>query len=191
MMAFCEPDLRPTLCAYSDCKATGLAFLWKMDAPRDGYGATGLLAIQEPSGQARAYRVGSLELSEVEYPCDCTMISAFAHVTRPAPDVVVVAYFAQTRQARLCNDANSTSTWLLDEAAQPVMAIVTTVEETSPHAVELRRSGDEVRVRVPTICEATMTWHDLKEAANGEAELRSSRIERRPPASVQVSSPKR
>jgi len=183
MQAFCEPELHPTLCAYADCALPHVAFTWKLSAPRDGYGALGLLIIEEPRGQARAYRVESIQLSEQEFPCNCMAGDEFARVTRPAPDVVIVAYHAQSRPGRMCSDAYSTSTWLLDETARPVASILTGVEDTDPNAIEVRRSADEVRVRVPRVCEASIAWSELREAASREAEQRSNKTKRTPPAS--------
>ena len=168
--AFCEPELQPSLCAYTDCTVPGVAFTWKPVPPREGHGATGLLVIEEKTGQARAYAVEQLELWEPEFACNCMGGSEFARVTRPEPDIVVVAYLAETRPARMCNEASSTSTWFLDEALHPVAVIKTEGVDTGPTAVEIRRSNDQIHVRVPGRCEAVVTWSELKAAASAEAE---------------------
>lgn len=172
--AFCEPELLPDLCAYADCTVPGLAFAWKPESARDDHGATGLLIVEEPTGQAAAYKVGNLELWEPELRCGCMSGSEFTRVTRPAPNVVVVAYFAQTRPRQMCNELYSTSTWLLDESAQPVAAVFTAEPDTGPTAIEVRRSDDEVRVRNPQGCVARVSWSELTEAALREVEQRSS-----------------
>lgn len=167
--AFCEPELRPTLCAYADCSVPGFAFAWQLAKPRDGDGATGLLVIEDTTGEARAYRVGELELWEPEFACGCMAASEFARVTRPQPDVVVVAYFAQTRPGRMCAEAYSTSTWFLDEMLHPVATVVS-YENTGPTAVEVQRSEERVLVRIQGRCEAVVAWPELEAAANAEAQ---------------------
>lgn len=169
LAAFCEPELREGLCAYTDCATPGLAFTWKLDTARDAHGATGLLIIEAPTGLVSAYQVGNLELWEPEFACGCMGGSEFARVTRAEPDVVVVAYLAQTRPGRMCNESYSTSTWFLDEAAFPVAAVFTNEPDTGPTAVEVRRTADEVYVRTPRGCEARVAWSELTEAALGEA----------------------
>lgn len=172
--AFCAPELRSDLCAYADCTVPGLAFTWKREASSDGHGATGLLIVEEPTGQASAYRVGNLELWEPEFACGCLSGSEFARVTRPAANVVVVAYFAQTRPGRMCNESYSTSTWFLDESAHPVAAVFTGEPDTGPTAIEVQRSDDHVRVRNPQGCEARVAWSELAEAALREVQQRPS-----------------
>ncbi len=172
--AFCEPELRPDLCAHTDCTVPGLAFTWKPEAASDDYGATGFLIVEEPTGQASAYRIGNVELWEPEFACGCMGGSEFARVTRPAPDLVVVTYLAQTRPRAMCGESTSTSTWFLNEALHPIAAIFTAEPDTGPSAVEVQRSGDEVRVRSPQGCEARVAWSELTEAALREMEQRPS-----------------
>lgn len=167
--AFCEPELRPKICAYADCSVPGFAFAWQMAKPRDGDGATALLVIEDTAGQANAYRVGEVELWEPEFACGCMAASEFARVTRPQPDVVVVAYFAQTRPGRMCAEAYSTSTWFLDDALHPVAAVVS-YENDGPTAVEVQRSADQILVRIQGRCEAVVAWPELEAAAIGEAQ---------------------
>lgn len=174
LSAFCEPELRADLCAYANCSAPGVAFTWKRAAPKHGHGASGLLIVEAPTGQAAAYAVGALELWEPEFACGCMAGSEFARVTRPRPDVVVVAYFAQNRPRGMCDESYSTSTWFLDEAERPVAAVLTNEPDTGPTAVAVRRSDDEIHVRAPGGCEARIAWSELRDAALREAEQRAS-----------------
>ena len=162
MDVFCEPALREGFCAYADCSVPVAAFTWVAPYARE---LTGLLILKEPDGGTRGYRAGSLQLYDPDTPCNCSAGSEFARVDQVGSHVIVVSYFAQNKMGRMCSEAYSKSTWLLDERMRPVV-VVFAPGETGPALAEVVRNGDQVRVRAQGRCEATVTWLDLVRAAN-------------------------
>jgi hypothetical protein len=162
--AFCEPELWPEHCGYTDCASVAGAFLiWKRDKRSDNLDS--LFVLEEVGGAAKAYQLGQLYLNEPEFACGCMEGNEFAKVSQDTPDTIVAEHLGAIRPGRMCATAYTKSTWLLDAERHVVAVIVEdAIGVPPPSQVVITRSPSELRVKNGERCEAVVDWAELESA---------------------------